>query len=155
MNARFAQFSELLEPSFKRLVSMSPVKVGRLPRPMPDAGVYLFSEKGRHLYVGRSNRIRQRLQEHCRDSSTHNSAPFAFRLARKSTGRIVATYLKEGSRKELEKNPEFSKAFARARARIRRMDVRYVEEADPLRQALLELYIAIALRTPHNDFGTH
>jgi hypothetical protein len=35
------------------------------------------------------------------------------------------------------------------------MEVRFVEEADPLRQALLEVYAAVALQTPHNDFGDH
>ncbi len=35
------------------------------------------------------------------------------------------------------------------------MDVRYVKESDPLRQALLEMYVAIALQTPHNSFENH
>jgi hypothetical protein len=35
------------------------------------------------------------------------------------------------------------------------MDVRYVEETDPLRQALLEIYVSIILKTPYNDFDTH
>ena len=35
------------------------------------------------------------------------------------------------------------------------MQVRYVQEADPLRQALLEIYAAVVLATPYNDFNTH
>jgi hypothetical protein len=35
------------------------------------------------------------------------------------------------------------------------MDIRFVEENDPLRQALLEIYAAVALCTPYNDFETH
>jgi hypothetical protein len=35
------------------------------------------------------------------------------------------------------------------------MDVRYVEETDALRQALLEIYVSIVLKTPYNDFDTH
>ena len=35
------------------------------------------------------------------------------------------------------------------------MELRYVEEADPLRQTLLEIYVAVALKTPYNDFDTH
>jgi hypothetical protein len=35
------------------------------------------------------------------------------------------------------------------------MELRYVEEPDPLRQALLEIYVAVVLRTPHNNFETH
>ena len=35
------------------------------------------------------------------------------------------------------------------------MLVRYVEETDPLRQALLEIYVSIVLATPFNDFNMH
>jgi hypothetical protein len=31
----------------------------------------------------------------------------------------------------------------------------YGEEADALRQALLEIYVSIILKTPYNDFDTH
>jgi hypothetical protein len=34
-------------------------------------------------------------------------------------------------------------------------DIRYVEEAEPNRQALLEIYVAVALDTPFNDFKNH
>ena len=35
------------------------------------------------------------------------------------------------------------------------IEVRYVRQEDPLRQALLEIYAAIILETPYNDFNTH
>jgi hypothetical protein len=35
------------------------------------------------------------------------------------------------------------------------MEYRYVEEANQNRQALLEIYCAVVLNTPYNDFGTH
>jgi hypothetical protein len=35
------------------------------------------------------------------------------------------------------------------------MEYRYVEEIDQNRQALLEMYCAIVLETPFNDFSTH
>jgi hypothetical protein len=35
------------------------------------------------------------------------------------------------------------------------MDLRFVEKPDPLRQALLEIYVAVTLRTKYNDFNTH
>ena len=53
------------------------------------------------------------------------------------------------------KDAEFIGAFDRAKARIREMDIRFVAEPDPLRQAVLEIYTAIALQTPYNDFDTH
>ncbi len=35
------------------------------------------------------------------------------------------------------------------------MDIRVVEETNPNRQALLEMYVSIALKTLHNDFDNH
>jgi hypothetical protein len=52
-------------------------------------------------------------------------------------------------------DPVFAAAFAAARERIRGLEYRYVEEADQNRQALLEIYCAVVLATPSNDFGTH
>jgi len=115
----------------------------------------LFSEGDNHLYVGRTNRLRQRLLEHGRPSSSHNSAPFAFLLAREATRRTTATYQTSGSRGELEADPRFAEAFTAERQRVRAMDIRFVEEPHPMRQALLEMYVAVALQTPYNDFDTH
>jgi hypothetical protein len=52
-------------------------------------------------------------------------------------------------------DPAFAAAFIAAKKRIRAMEYRYVEEKDQNRQALLEIYCAVALSTPYNDFGTH
>ena len=52
-------------------------------------------------------------------------------------------------------NPEFRLAFDEAKARIRAMDLRYVEESDPVQQAILEIYIHLSLQTRYNDFDTH
>jgi hypothetical protein len=155
VNKRFRQFVAGLEPAFRQLVEAEPVRIQDLPALMPARGIYLFSEKGRHLYVGRSNNLRRRLQEHFRPSSTHNSAPFAFRLTRGTTGHVHASYTTKGSRETLAKSRKFKEAFTRAKERVRRMQVRFVEENDPLKQALLEMYTAVALHTPYNDFDTH
>jgi hypothetical protein len=52
-------------------------------------------------------------------------------------------------------DPEFSPAFIRAKARLLDMDLRFIEEPDPVRQALLEIYVAVVLKTPYNDFENH
>ena len=155
MNEIFRKHVETLEPSVAKLKAMMPVTVATLPRDTPAAGIYLFSDGGQHLYVGRTNQLRRRLQSHCRPSSGHNSATFAFLLAREATGRKKATYEPSGSRSDLEKNPRFSGAFSAAKDRVRRMDVRFVAEADPIRQALLEMYAALELKTKYNDFDNH
>lgn len=155
VNAEFRQFVDGLEPKFKALMAMTPVCYARLPRTMPERGIYLFSAGDRHLYVGRTNRIRGRLAGHCRPSSNHFSATFAFRIAREDTGLLKAAYSAAGSRASLAKDLTFGPAFARAKARLAEMDLRFVEEADPIRQTLLEVYVAVTLKTPYNDFDNH
>ena len=79
-------------------------------------------------------------------------AAFAFRLAREVTGNVRASYKKgEGSRAGLMENPVFIKAFTSAKARICEMELRFVEETDPVRQTLLEVYVAVVLETAYND----
>jgi hypothetical protein len=156
MDSKFAALVEALAPKLERLLATPPLTDGALPRDMPECGIYLFTEKGRHLYVGRSNRLRARYGLHCRAGSQHNQATFAFLLAREFTGRTTVAYRTgEGSRAGLMLDPIFAPAFMTAKERIRRMEYRYVEEADQNRQALLEIYCAVVLETPYNDFGTH
>jgi len=155
MNPVFATLVESLEPALQNLVGMQPVTAASLPRSMPEQGIYLFSDGTKHLYVGRSNNIRQRISLHCRPSSQHNQATFAFRMARYQTGRIEAAYTTSGSRSELVNDPEFGPTFTECKARIRHFNLRFVEEADPTRQALLEIYVATVLRTQFNDFENH
>ena len=156
MHDSFLRYAESLHPSFERLTAMEPVTIPTLPRDAPSACIYLFSEAGHHLYVGRTRKLRQRLRQHSIPSSRHNQAVFAFRLAREKTGRLNAAYTGDGRRSELEVNDEeFSVAFIAAKKRVRAMQVRYVEETEPLRQALLEIYTSIVLQTPYNEFKTH
>jgi hypothetical protein len=155
MNESFLQHIESLQPSFEALMNFEPFIFSNLPADLPTSGIYLFSEGERHLYIGRTNSLRKRIQQHCRPSSSHNSCPFAFRLAREARNAPKATYKTEGSRAHLLEDPDFAKAFTDAKARLRQMDIRVVGEGDPMRQALLEMYAAISLNTPHNDFDNH
>jgi predicted GIY-YIG superfamily endonuclease len=155
MDREFKSIVESLEPKYRALVGMAPVKYGTLPRELPIRGIYLFSEGSHHLYVGRTNRMRERLRGHCVPSGSHFTATFAFRIAREQTGLTTASYSKSGSRAELLKDVAFASAFEAAKRRITSMDLRYVEESNPTRQALLEIYIATVLKTPYNDFDNH
>jgi hypothetical protein len=156
MDPKFVALVETLAPKLENLLTMPPLRYGELPRDMPISGVYLFTENGRHLYVGRSNSMRDRYGRHCGPGATHRQAAFAFLLARKKTGRTTASYKPgEASRAGLMLDPVFVAAFSEAKERIRAMDYRFVEEGDQNRQALLEIYCAVVLSTPYNDFGTH
>lgn len=155
MNMRFAALIESLNPSLIALLAMTPVTSSTLPRSAPRSGIYLFSAGCQHLYVGRSNRLRDRVRKHGKETSKQNVASFAFLIARRETGNRQATYTGVGSRDALAADPVFGAAFVEAKRRISRMSVRYVEEEDQLRQALLEMYVHVALETTFNDFDTH
>jgi hypothetical protein len=155
MNESFAKHVRALQPSFERLTNMPPVRIADLRAPLPEKCVYLFSEREKPLYVGRSNHFRQRMRQHSIEAAQQNQAVFAFRLARGETGKTDVGYSQAGSRSALLLDPQFAEAFRTAKARIRNMELRYVEETNPLQQALLEIYVAVVLGTPHNDFETH
>lgn len=156
MHPKFAEAIESLHSSFQNLIAMTPFSAGQLPRDMPQSGIYLFSEAGKDLYVGRSRNMRRRYQMHTRQGSSHNQASFAFLIAREAFGMSEASY-KSGkmSRSELSENPTFIQEFEQAILRVRAMDYRFVEETNPTYQALLEIYCAVALDTQYNDFDTH
>lgn len=155
MNKRFLAFVESLEPKFQKLLAMPPVCYSSLPKNLPARAIYLLSESGVHLYVGRTNNLRARLLGHCTPGSTHYSATFAFRIAREASGMNRATYAPAGSRANLVTDPVFGPAFTNAKRRVAEMDIRFVEETDPVKQTLLEIYVATALSTPYNNFDNH
>ncbi|MGD0398722.1 MAG: GIY-YIG nuclease family protein [Syntrophobacteraceae bacterium] len=156
MDAKFLSHVEALAPQLAKLLAMKPVTPESLPRKMPRKGIYLLSAENQHLYVGRSNDIRKRMRGHSSLGAKHNTAAFAFLLAREATGNLRATYKPgEGSRAGLMRTPGFVAAFESAKERIRKMHLRFVEEADPVRQALLEIYVALTLDARYNDFDNH
>jgi predicted GIY-YIG superfamily endonuclease len=155
MHPAFKNYVENLHPAFDKLVSMPPLHICDGLKGVPEQCIYLFSEGEQYLYVGRTNHFPNRMKQHTANWAQHNQAVFAFRLARELTGKLAASYTPEGSRAALSAETDFSAAFMGAKQRIRAMDLRFVEEPDPLRQSLLEIYVAVALGTRYNDFDTH
>jgi hypothetical protein len=149
----FRQYVESMHGAFERLTKMEPLTISTVPRTAPSECIYLFSGGASHLYVGRTRHLRQRLRQHSIPAAQHNQAVFAFRLAREITGRLTASYNTAGSRVALCSDEQFAAAFSGAKRRIREMDVRYVAERDPLHQALLEIYVAVVLKT-HTTIST-
>lgn len=153
MDQEFKKLIDGLQKKYEDLMDMSPVTIDTTPNECPVGGVYLFSENGTNLYAGRTKRkIKERLKGHV---STADDCPFAWHLARETTGVKKATYKQKGSRKDLLSKPEFRQAYTSAKDRIRRMEVRFVGESDPLKQALLEIYVAVVSGAKYNDFDTH
>ena len=110
MQKDFNSYIEKLPAILKMLLDMDPVIPSQLPKEMPTKGIYLFSDKGKYLYVGRSNNIRRRINHHCRLYTPNNQATFAFRMARERT-----TFKTVGTRKAIEADPVFNEAFLKAK----------------------------------------
>jgi predicted GIY-YIG superfamily endonuclease len=155
VDLEFLESLSSVHQKYLQLVNMEPVDRSSIPRDRKVSGVYLFSEGDIHFYVGRTTNLRQRLTNHCGVSSAHNQAVFAFKLARHATNNKTASYAGAGTRMKLLEDPAFAQAFVDSKARVRNMKLRYVDEPDPLRQALLEIYTATLLKTEFNDFDTH
>lgn len=155
MHAHFEAIISDFEKKLADLLASSAYSFGQVPIGIPKAGVYLFTENGRHLYVGRSNRLRERYFLHCRPGSQHNQASFAYKLAREELGLGRASSSPTGNRAAIAASEPFTPAFDAAKARIRSMEYRFLGEPSQAHQALFEAYCALVLDTPYNDFDTH
>lgn len=137
---------------------------GREPPPR-EHGVYLFTEAGRHLYVGRCglteraakrgrghSNFRTRLAGHTRPSSAHNQATFAWRLAVEAVeGQFKGL---PTTRAELQLDSRFRREFVRQKERVAGMDFRVVTIADNFESYVFEPYAALMLDTPYNSWAT-
>jgi hypothetical protein len=83
-------------------------------------------------------------------------AAFAFKLARKATGKTTASYkVGDDSRKGLMLNAEFRTAFRGHQGPYQANGFPDCRESDQNAQALLEIYCTLALNAKYNDFNTH
>lgn len=119
--------------------------------PTANAGIYVLYEDEKPIYVGRSDRLKERLLEHGQPSGWSESATFAFILAKEKFGKDAASM----SRRELQETPRFKCLFTAEKARIREMGVRVVAIKDPIEQTIFEVYAHLALKTPYNSFEVH
>jgi hypothetical protein len=155
LDAAFAEHAENLHPQLGALLACPPFKYAMKPRRLPGSVVYLFSEGDDPFYVGRSRKFSQRLGNHCRPGSQANQSSFAYKLACQDIGFTPVPYKKGNSAIDcLKREPGLSEAFEASKRRLAGMHIRYVEEKDDVRQALLEIYAAVALNTPHNTWKT-
>jgi hypothetical protein len=155
-------------PTYLDQLLASPV-YGRGPgrtRAPKSHGVYLFTEEGTHLYVGRCglterarkagagfSNFRTRLAGHSCPSSAHNQATFAWRLTFEALG-AAANQMPVTTRAELQAHQPFREEFLRQKLRVTEMDFRIVEIADDFQSYMFEAYSASHLNTPHNRWAT-
>ncbi len=152
---RFEELVTRLPHLLDELLACQPYIAGERPTVPRVSGVYLFSEGGRPVYVGRTRDCRRRLADHTRPSSRENSAPFAFNLTRRDLGEGGQRAM--GTRAEVAAQPAFSEKFAIAKQRVRRMEFRFVAISDAALSTIFEVYASIALGTEgdYNLFETH
>jgi len=134
-------------PSAPRLEHVEPI-----PK---EAGVYLFTAAGKPIYVGQTRNLRRRLADHCRPSSGHNKASFAFLRAKKLyEAKQNENYA--GTRAALEVAESFPQLFDEAKTDVARMDVRFTTCCDAELRTVFEVYAAELLDTKEfNIFETH
>lgn len=134
-------------------------------------GLYLFSEEGRDLYVGRTGvtarsregrtkqrtGFRERYRNHTVPSSPPSSAPFANRLLGEllaERGLLLPPKWWPGRQGE---HRVIGDAFEEAKARVRQMEFRIVEfddDSSGVRSTVAETYVHACLKTPYNNFLT-
>jgi hypothetical protein len=133
--------------------------------PPCEHGVYLFTEAGRPLYVGRCglteraakkgvghSNFRTRLAGHTRPSSGHNKATFAWRLTVEAVeGRWDDLPI---TRVDLGRDSRFLQEFIRQKERVTAMQFRVVKIKDDLESYVFEPYAAMMLGTPYNSWAT-
>lgn len=152
MKADFQAIVDQMEPLLQAL-QMSPAQTIRDGlRCLPRRGVYAFYENGEAIYVGRSNRMRDRIREHGSESSRHESATFAYKLMLEIEGE-QGGHSSKLSRRELQE--KYEETYKRQRERIREMEMRAVQIDDQAVQAVFEIYAILALgTTKYNSFHT-
>lgn len=153
-----AQFHQLFDDFEERLGALSKrpfVFMTELTSISNEPGIYVFyddakAETAKPLYTGRTKRLRSRLQQHL--SGKQNQAAFAMCRVRKRLG------LKRDYRRHQDRDPKLEERIScelkRQTEVIRKMKVRCLTESDPVRQALLEIFVANRLQCPFNDFET-
>jgi hypothetical protein len=150
--ARFEALADKLPRLLDRL-RRAPVRSSERDGPLP--AVYLLSEEEHPIYVGQTRNLRRRLRQHGGLSSRENQASLAFNIARHKAA-DHPSFNVPLTRRQLEADPTFAQLFRDARARVARMDVRYVEIDDPELRTVFEVYAAVAFGTAeHNSFETH
>ena len=119
-------------------------------------GVYVLYWNDTPMYVGRSDRLADRLLEHGQPASGSESASFAFNIAyRKWRPEPRRTNVSRHERQAFKSAPEYGSLFEEAKVQVRKMCVRAVKISDPVEQAVFELYAHVELRTPYNSFRNH
>jgi GIY-YIG catalytic domain len=151
----FGSVIDQMEPLLKEILECPLLERGAIPTAPKKAGVYLFTEAGKPMYVGRTRDFQRRWGEHTAPGSRENSAPFAFNIARREAA--AEGFDVGGSRTTMAARPGFDDYFRAAKQRVRAMTFQFVSIGDPAVSTVFEVYASMALGTEgeFNLFETH
>jgi len=111
-------------------------------------GCYVLIENNSPIYVGISRSIISRLLQHVK-GTTHFDATLAYRMANEAIKHSL-------SRSDAMQTAEMKNQFEKAKARIAKMDIAFIEIKNDIEIYLFEAYCAIELDTKEwNTFATH
>ena len=111
-------------------------------------GCYVLLDKEKPIYVGISQSVIQRLQQHVK-GQTHYDASLAYRMA---SDKVPL----ETTRAEAMQNDPFRKAFIHSKEYLQSLFVAFIEIENAVELYLFELYCALELDTEKwNTFETH
>lgn len=153
VNKTFSDIIDSLPKLQEQLINSSQKHRGNLGD-IPKSGIYVFYENGIPMYVGRTNRMKKRIMEHGRPSANHNTAQFAFLIA-KEAAKEKGIDVSNMTRGELKSDPNFNDLFSQSKNRVSKMSIRLVSVEDQIKQVIFQVYASMELETPFNDFNTH
>jgi predicted GIY-YIG superfamily endonuclease len=119
------------------------------------SGIYVFFKDDNPIYVGRANNIKNRIHGHTRKSSGHNSANFAFNLAKlELSGKLQESKL---GREKLMEDSEFLEKFRAIKEDLFASKIKCLEVKNDVLQTMFEPYLAVKLKTYpiNNTFENH
>jgi hypothetical protein len=168
--AAWAQLSDWLPEMLAELLASEVYRIDRRP-PKDQRGVYLFTERGKQLYVGRTSitarsragggqpitSFRHRFDQHTQLGRPPGAAPFANRLMRRAAANRGTEVPADWWDARHAEAREIYRLFCAAKGRIGAMECRVVAFNDDLkgvRSSIAEIYVHTQLATRYNDFST-
>ena len=148
------KFQEEIHPQMKTLLEKLKKSTAYCEETLQNlhihSGAYVFYEDDKPMHVGIVGRhskgdIRKRIQQHC--SGSPSAAPLA--------SRMTIEDLRLGSMTLKQLNRDYTPEFREKQKLVRNMEVRAVAIKCCATLAVFEIYAAMTLETPHNDFCTH
>jgi hypothetical protein len=154
----------------RELLDSEVFHVERRP-PLKHRGIYLFSESGQHLYVGRTGitarsrakgeapitSFRHRFNQHTQPGRPPGASSFANRLLLERAAELDLVVPGDWWPRRETTASHIYDLYKAAKKRIGAMECRVVSFADDvkgIRSTVAEVYAHAHLRTPYNDFST-